>query len=298
MDGLKKITLFALVIVANMSHAQDFLSIAVPESKWINSYFAKIEKEDDNQVKTVERRLVTAEEFCVTKQDSMINDLRYKVVDNCNSTYIGSIRDHKGKVFFVPRGYVKATVIYDFNAKVGDVVKDVLARSVNGKYVQQDVAITSVDSILIDGAYRRRINYDGGSWIEGIGNTQGLFMSRVKTKSDYLEVLTCVSKGNRTIYPNVAKQSCELPRAFKKAMSTFTEVITLKPSEGWFVMKFDRRVDGDQVHMIDSKGRRIKPKMTVSPDRIIVDLSAYKNGNYIIVIKNSENMTLGRMVKI
>lgn len=276
------------------SFSQTYSPIAIPDSKWINSYFEAVDSkgnESDN------KRLVTAEEFCIQKVDSTIKGNKYFTVDDCKGTYVGSIRDNEGKLLFVPRGSSSESVVYDFNAKEGEVVKNVLSRNANGKYMHQDILVTSVDSTIIGDATRKRVNYEGGSWIEGLGNTRGLFMTQNSSKK-YFEALTCMCNGELTIYPMKKNEPCKLPSQLKKAMSSFTDIIEIKPSRGWFVLEFDRKVDNDEVIIIGSKGQLINPNMTIRPDRILIDLSAYKNGNYVVLLRNKESMSIGRMKKI
>jgi hypothetical protein len=295
MDLTKKLSGTALFLFAVTSFSQALLPIAVPKSKWINSYFEQVKGEGESA--SDHKRLVTAEEFCVLKEDSTINGINYLVVDDCKGTYVGALRDHEGLLLFVPRDGKEESTVYDFTASEGQIIKNVLSRTSDGKYVHQDIVVKSVDSTLIGGETRKRINYRGGSWIEGLGCTHGLFMSH-ESSTRYIEVLTCMCNGEVTQYPNKKKKRCALPTDLNRAMSNFTDIITVKPSRGWFVMQFDRRVDKDEVIIIDSEGRLIKPNMTIRPDRILVDLSAYKNGNYVILLRNKESMTLGRLEKI
>jgi len=289
---IKTLSVATVLFCSSALIAQDYSPIAVPDSKWINSYFEHVKGDS-----SVDKRLVTAEEFCILKEDSIIKGAKYLVVDDCNGTYVGGIRDHVGKLLFVPRGMETESTVYDFTAKEGEVVKNVLSRNSSGKYIHKDILVTSVDSTLIGGDTRKRVNYKGGSWIEGLGNTHGLFMSH-ESSSKYIGVLTCMCNGKLTVYPTKKNEPCKLPSSLKRAMASFTDIIDVKPSRGWFVMEFKRRVDNDEVIIIDSKGRLIRPNMTIRPDRILIDLSSYKNGNYIILLRNNENMSLGRLVKI
>jgi len=301
MNFTKMLSVVAVSLCAATSFAQTFLPIAVPESKWVNSYFEQVKSYDSyDKTKTLktEKRLIIAQEFCIQNEDSLINDKAFLKMDDCAGNYVGSARDYKGKFMFVPKGMIQESVMYDFTASKGDVVKNVLSRQVNGKYEHSDVTVVSVDSVSIAGSTRKRINYQGGSWIEGIGSKHGLLMSHSSTSKDYLKDLTCKCNGKETVYPIKKSGSCELPFVLKKEMSRVTELIKVEPSRAWFVMEFDRRVDNDELYIINSKGKMIKPNMTVRPDRIMVDLSPYKDGNYVVILKNKTNMSLGRMVKI
>ena len=301
MNLTKLLPVVALSLCAATSFSQTFLPIAVPESKWVNSYFEQVKSYDQyDKTKTLktENKLVSAQEFCIQNEDSLINEKAFLKMDDCSGNYIGSVRDYQGKLMFVPKDATNESVMYDFTALKGDVVKNVLSRQINGTYQYNDVIVTSVDSVSVAGAFRKRINYKGGSWIEGVGNKHGLFMSQSITSRGLFKDLTCKCNGDVTVYPAKKAGACKLPFSLKNEINKVTELIKTKPSRGWFVMEFDRRVDNDELYIINSKGQMIKPNMTIRPDRIMVDLSAYKDGNYLMLLKNEKTMSLGRMEKI
>jgi hypothetical protein len=301
MDLTKILPVIGMSLCAMTSFSQTLLPIAVPESKWINSYFEEVKRYDSNDdAKTLKtaKQLVAAQEFCILAEDSLINNKAFLKMDDCSGTYIGSVRDDQGKLMFVPRNSTTESVVYDFTASKGDVIKSVLSRDLSGTYQHTNVVVTSVDSVSIAGYDRKRINFDGGSWVEGIGNEHGLFMSQSTSYKGYFKDLTCMCNGEKTLYPLVKTGVCKLPASLKRDMAMFTELIRTEPSRGWFVMEFDRRVDSDEVFIINSKGQMIKPNMSIQPDRIMIDLSAYEEGNYVMLLKNDKTLSLGRLVKI
>lgn len=287
----KILPIVALSLFPGTSFSRVLFPTAVPESKWINSYFEQVEGREN--LTPNDKRFVWDEEFSTLKIDSVIKETKYLVADNCTETYAGGSGDHEEKVLFVPINSSVESIVSDFNASQDDKLQNILSRTSSGK----DVLAISLDSTLIGDEISRQINYDGRSWIEGFACTHGFFMPH-ELSSKYMEVMPYICKGELTAYPTKKSEPAKLPKDLKKGMGSFTDIINVNPSRGWFIMKFDRRVDKAEVTIIDSKGRLIKPYMAVRPDRITVDLSTYENGNYVVIIRNKENMTLGRLSKI
>jgi hypothetical protein len=70
-----------------------------------------------------------------------------------DSGYIGALRDDiiANKTFLVFQNK-NDTLLYDYNLKAGDTLKGVITFSCNN-------VILSVDSVLVNGQYRKRWNY-------------------------------------------------------------------------------------------------------------------------------------------
>ena len=112
------------------------------------------------------------------KGDTTINNKLYHKIYNGNG-YSGAIRQDitTKSVYF--HGYYQSsfandTLLYTFGLHVGDTVPIKFASAV---YPEK---IISIDSILINGNYRKRFNTNGSinnnAWIEGVGSTHFLFM--------------------------------------------------------------------------------------------------------------------------
>lgn len=89
-------------------------------------------------------------------------------------------------------------MLYDFNASVGDSIS--LCETCN-------VVVSSIDSVFIDGNYRKRFNISGlqpYSVIEGIGSTFGIL--EPTCHFEYSGELTCHSQNGHTIYPDSSVQ--------------------------------------------------------------------------------------------
>lgn len=97
-------------------------------------------------------------------------------------------------------------IMYDFNLQIGDTLDESKVIWGNISYIH---VITSIDSIPINGFFRKRFNYNGSflfgchdsSIIEGIGGTSGL-TAAPSTCFEYFANLTGFKQNGISMYPD------------------------------------------------------------------------------------------------
>ena len=181
---------------------------------------------DSNAIWTSSRTDVTCPDplyLCYNNQntlngDTVIGSYTYKKIYSAgysqnpiypyNTTYYhgytGAIRNDiaEKKVYFVPSNTTTDTLFYDFSLVVGDTLPVTYIYSAN---FPQPCTISSIDSIYSGGLYRKWYNIynpDIGnltSYIEGIGNTGGLFES-IYYPEGYSDLL-CFIQNDSILYP-------------------------------------------------------------------------------------------------
>ena len=116
------------------------------------------------------------------------------------SGYVGALIDDSiaKKTFFVLPGYNNDTLRYDYNLIAGDTVKGFI-----GLYCT--TTVSSVDSILINGQYRKRWNCNACGninqyIIEGIGTNYGLIERFASSPSSPYGRLICVKDSTNTLF--------------------------------------------------------------------------------------------------
>lgn len=125
------------------------------------------------------------ERLALTEEDTIIDGKSYKKLysfterefDIETATFVCGIRENENKQIFVASYHNQQEfLLYDFSLTEGD---SILAES-NGEY-DLYFNVTDVDTIDYNGVERRKItlqfyNYAWVTWIEGIGNIEGLLM--------------------------------------------------------------------------------------------------------------------------
>lgn len=123
------------------------------------------------------------ERLALTEEDTIINGENYKKIysfterefDIETATFVCGIRENENKQVFVASYHNQQEfLLYDFSLTEGD---SILA---DGEY-ELYFNVTNVDTLVFNGVERREItlqfyNYAWVTWIEGIGNIEGLLM--------------------------------------------------------------------------------------------------------------------------
>lgn len=143
--------------------------------------------------------------------DTLINNKTYiKIGQSMDTTFndinntinICAIRELNDQYLIVQAGDTTEYILNDFSASIGDTVA--VFNLFNG---QEFVKVISVDSIPIQGQYRKRMNLEAlffpmltnESWIEGIGSTYGLIYPAVQV-TDVAFELMCFHENDTTVY--------------------------------------------------------------------------------------------------
>jgi len=213
--------------------------------------------------------------------------------------YLGSYRQDTiaKRVFYTPNGQTQEQLLYDFSLKVGDTIKGFLCSMMGGQ------VISSIDSILLDSIYHRRLNWGVGigtlNFIEGIGSAQGFLEPIINF--DPPGWLICLSVSGKSVYyQNFQLDSCELinsvnpnneiPFNLKISPNPFSSIVSFefnKPNVQEFQIEI-YNTGGEQIKHCDIKGNYFK-----------FDLSYYCDGIYFyrIFIPSLNRLFTGKLIK-
>lgn len=123
------------------------------------------------------------------------------------TVYGGALYDNElGQVYYWEPGAADPVLLYDFDVMPGDTLYDV-----HGLY-PQDVRVFAVDTVMINGTERRRVELEclgmtgplGIHWVQGIGCTQGLLQMAACGSVSGLGELVCMTASDTVQWgPNV-----------------------------------------------------------------------------------------------
>lgn len=152
--------------------------------------------------------------------DTTINSMVYKKIYRsgytvCSpfySTYWGGLRQDtvNKKVYFLRPGNAD-TLIYNFNAQVGDTLKLADCSGFYGGDVGYSFIVSVIDSVLVGNKYHKRFtdsNVSFSSMIEGLGSSSGLLEGNMPYSLEQTLNLICYSHNN-DFYP-AGSTSCPL----------------------------------------------------------------------------------------
>lgn len=205
--------------------------------------------------------------------------------------YIGAFRNDtlNRKVYYYPKDSLQEYLLYDFTLNVGDTIKG-YTRNFNhwtlGSNDNNDAVITSIDSVLINGVYRKQWNYTSnpsyflsGSLIEGIGNTNGL-IEGTYSHIDFQNYLSCYLENEIPFYSwgacLVGVDEMKLHEQLNIYPNPFSHSITIQSFE-----KIEK------ISVFDVLGK--EEIIIENPDVNNIDLSGLTNGVKILKIKTTKN---------
>jgi len=197
-------------------------------------------------------------------------------------SYYKTLREETdGKVYQL--GDSGEELLYDFGLEVNEI----FSTSLNGCSIE--LQVVSIDSVtLLNGEKRKRINlnWDGESWIEGIGSTMGL--TNVGAYQCYFDIyfyLNCVTENEMLVYKNPDFDGCYVicvgfPEiesktfSFQCAPNPFTDFTK-------FVFSYSP-VKSYSLQIVNITGREVLSFPEIHTAEVIIPGQAMKSGLYFI----------------
>jgi hypothetical protein len=276
--------IFTLILCSTTIHAQHYIPFPSSNAYWRVDWFGEY----------CQNQSMNPRYQYILTGDTTMNGKIYSKIDRsglcsqcCKAPYspqdgyIGAYRQDTitKKVFFIQNGMTDEQLLYDFSLRVGDTIKGFLL-----PYGPSGITVYSIDSILLDSIYYRRINSGAIQLIEGIGSSQGLIEPLIPY--DPVGWLICFNKNGETVYyNNVSGDSCNIVNGIE--LNTESHYIPLVyPNPCGNKVSFDINNPTSQAYILtlqDSKGSQLKT-LIVSGSSVVLDLSDYTPGLYFYTI--------------
>ncbi|MDR1372814.1 MAG: T9SS type A sorting domain-containing protein [Dysgonamonadaceae bacterium] len=243
--------------------------------------------------------------------DTIIDNMRYTKVyiQDCTSEtdcwewdYFAAVReDTVGAKIYVQVPDHPELLLADFDVKAGD---EITVYNLFGcHYFFPDcypepipVKVESVDSILIDNQYRKRVNfnhpwdwYGNESWVEGIGDINcGLFFTGGALVADGGDVtFLCLSEDDVLIYKNPGYETCYLKDSSVAIdeIETFPDIFP-NPVNEIIYIKFS---EAFSYIIFDSNGNVALSGVLQNSE---IDVSSLKRNIYVLSLYDRTNKTV------
>lgn len=191
--------------------AQSFVSFPDSNATWVNAYSTL-----NTRVKPYRYELAQSVKYCLKSEDTLIQNQSYQKVYLCDlnhKVYFGALRHDSDRVYIIPADSLFELKLYDFSLQPGDTIKDAYSLTF-GSYLAQhspvfeplensffSLVVTGVDTLYSSLGAHRLIDFgQSGRWLEGLGNTQGLFWDPFPNISNFSIHLMCMSKEDSTYF--------------------------------------------------------------------------------------------------
>lgn len=235
--------------------------------------------------------------YCMDSRDTMINGITYSQVYQCKKKYDGALRDDHGKIYYIPSGSITELLIYDFTVKAGDSIS-IYFRDANGSYFSKGPCTNfKVDSTMINGSFRKTITIDGSyKWIEGIGNSRGLFVESWANVSGWVNELHCMSENDTIRFPSPGVGKCPFTVVGVKELNNNISIdLYPNPTAGKFEFQL-QGVSALEIEIQNVMGETLIRQLVQT--NIDLDISAFPAGIYILkAINEQKNVFIKKIIK-
>jgi hypothetical protein len=187
-------------------------------------------------------------------------------------------------------------LLYDFSVGINETVSFFTLWPWLWYPEMKSLVVESIDEILIDNQYRKRINFKSfpgikESWIEGIGSSHGIFFPG---EFDYADVgifetlLLCVHIGEKLII-QLYRDCFEFGGFIININENKSENFKIYPTIADKVLNIETDINIDNFYykIINMQGQVIYQEKLISK---IIDISNLNKGFYLIVISDNKNI--------
>lgn len=287
--------LIPLLFITLGLSAQNFVQFPDSNARWTNGYFTL-----NTSTQFYYYELANTVKFCLSAEDTLIDHQLYSKINYCGpiSAYFGALRDTAGQVFLVPADSSKPFLIYDFNALPGDTIQDVYSLEF-GNYqpalaprfelvstTWNPLIVQQVDTVITSRGAQRILYLGTGAamWIEGIGNSQGLFWDPFGNISNFQIRMECMSMGDSLYYqgvdhlpyPSALAGPCDLSFSLTEAKSQEWGVYP-NPSKGELNLS---NFEPGELKVLSLDGQLLEVRSI--PAQAQIDLNHLPRGLYIL----------------
>jgi hypothetical protein len=314
----KTIIVFAFILTFTFSYSQTNIYHPFPNSAiWRVDYYYDQPFQDDwcfykdyFQYFTVGDTIINAR---VHKKINRSNMLFDSISCYTNLTppgtpgpvYVGALRDDSivNKTFFVLPNTTNDSLLYDYNLNVGDTMKGYIALF---EYDVSHLVVLSIDSVLINGQYRKRWNFapdanftpDSTYFIEGIGSSCGLIEPLNTFAIDFTaRYLVCVKDSLGTLFTSGYNSAygCNLITVGIKEISNEDDLISIYPNPATSNITIQTPINST-VKILNLEGQIIKTFSAVAGNTYN-DVSAIPSGIYFVEIKSEKGVKVKKLIK-
>lgn len=175
-------------------------------------------------------------------------------------------------------------LMFDFTLETGDTLK-----GFQTLYCPYDITVYSVDSIIIDGDYKKRLQLRCGGLInaayliEGIGSTTGLWAPIYQF--EWSEQLVCYARNGISLW-GLPTEECDLAVNVNENDEKLPSYsIVPNPAKDFSTVIIPSGIGKVTFTLIDIMGRIVSQESFNSPSINKIQLSSYNSGIYIGILE-------------
>lgn len=202
------------------------------------------------------------------------------------------------KVWFYDSASSSDKILYNFNLSVGDTLDSTKVHFGNNGFTAPKI-ITSIDSVLINGTYRNRYNYNNSctfsptdtSIIEGIGALHGFIYP--PSCFEFLFFLNAFHQNNTLYYGNSTAQCYDFTSGIAEAVDKLNISVYPNPTKDELTITLSQ-FQKAKLEIYNSIGEKIYTQHITVSNKL--QTSNWHEGIYFIRITSGEKIVTGKFV--
>ncbi|MCW3071834.1 MAG: hypothetical protein JWO44_1724 [Bacteroidetes bacterium] len=215
------------------------------------------------------------------------------------SFYPGAFREDVAnkRIYFIEPGNTTDTLLYDFNLAVGDTLPD---SYISDQSFYHNI-VSSIDSVLVGGVYRKRFNINDGpstyvSLVEGVGSTFG-FLGALSPPFESQSVLDCFKLADTLAYQPSGGLGCSSLALTVGRLNDLDQAVYVYPNPGTGNFKLsmsflreDMRVEARDVFgklILDTKIKNLSTE---------IDLGSQPAGVYFLKVSDAKGNSVTKKI--
>lgn len=246
--------------------------------------------------------------------DTIINSIEYHkvyrheenltfsdtVMTESNSNFIGGIReDSLKRIYFYNYNAVPCCglndstyLLYDFSKQVGDTIK---FDNPQFGYTYPYLIVSSIDSVLVNNNFRKRFNFQGETWIEGIGSTRDLLSNILGIPTCFcINEIVCYKFGDTTYYLNPIFYDCFPYLGLNVKDISQQEYISIFPNPilTQAILNSNRILSDATLTVYNSLGQQVKQIKNIYGQTITLHRDNLPSGLYLFRLTQGNKVIL------
>jgi hypothetical protein len=237
--------------------------------------------------------------YCMNDEDTTIGSYTYSKINYCGGSYKGATRTESGKVYYIPKDSTQDFLLYDFSVQQGDLIYNVYYESgMYGAVYGDPIQAGEISETLINGVAHKTIDVYGVHWIEGIGNTNGLFAGIETLEFFAYNQLDCMSQNDTTLYPDFSLHPCNITLANTQEQENKKLQVFPNPTQQSTTIQWDDSWKEVSVKIYNASGNAIYPKIVYPSDgNAEIDFTIYPQGIYQVIVNSDNKNYSTRIIK-
>jgi hypothetical protein len=241
--------------------------------------------------------------------DTILNNRTYTKIWQSNDSQginwymTGLIREVEKRVYYHKLnddGFYDM-LLYDFSVKKGS---SLLLSSIESPEFFESMKVTSVDSVIVNGVKRLRIQLSDGTdsdtWIEKIGSLQGIINHCYFETDSNKRILLCVKQDGEMIYSNDAYSECFYTQSSFPTFSTDLRNLKINIYPNPFTNEITIEYPGTEpftIEILNSVGQKVFENNVPTQNRFQVNLSAFPAGMYFVKVTSGKKVMVQKIIR-